>query len=239
MPDASQPCKMYPDLTRFTFDLPHLADALGSQRKIKVVAIGSSSTQGVVPVKTGVPVLPYPPRVEMWLRKNYFGRLIDVTNRGISGQEAPEEISRFQPDVFDENPSLVIWQVGTNAVYKNYSPDEVKAAIRVGLKWLKARATMDVVLMDLQYTQAMLGEKLPQSIAIEKIISDAAAEAGVNVFNRFALMKRWIDDKVVASVTDLDDGADEHLHTGEWATNCISRALFDAIAERLDAAVVT
>jgi acyl-CoA thioesterase-1 len=238
MPDASQPCKMYPDLTRFTFDLPHLADALGSQRKIKVVAIGSSSTQGVVPVKTGVPVLPYPPRVEMWLRKKYFGRLIDVTNRGISGQEAPEEISRFQPDVFDENPSLVIWQVGTNAVYKDYNPDEVKAAIRVGLKWLKAHATMDVVLMDLQYTQAML-DKLPKSIAMEKIISDAAVEAGVNVFNRFALMKRWVDDKVVASVTDLDDGADEHLHTGEWATSCISRALFDAVAERLDAAGAT
>lgn len=238
MPDASQPCKTYPDLTRFAFDLPHLAGALESQRKIKVVAIGSSSTQGVVPVQTGVPVLPYPPRVEMWLRKKYFGRLIDVTNRGISGQEAPEEISRFQPDVFDENPSLVIWQVGTNAVYKDYSPDEVKAAIRAGLKWLKAKATMDVVLMDLQYTKAML-DKLPQSTAIEKIISDAAAEAGVNVFNRFALMKRWVDDKVVASVTDLDDGANEHLHTGEWATNCISRALFDAIAEKLDAALVT
>lgn len=239
MPDAPQPCKMYPDLTRFIFDLPHLADALASRRQVKVVAIGSSSTQGVIPVQTGVPVLPYPPRVEMLLRKKYFGRLIDVTNRGISGQEAPEEISRFQPDVFDENPSLVIWQVGTNAVYKDYSPDEVKAAIRVGLKWLKADATTDVVLMDLQYTQAMLGKKLPQSIAIEKIISDAAAEAGVNVFNRFALMKRWVDDKVVASVTDLDDGADEHLHTGEWATRCISQALFDAIAEKLDAAVVT
>jgi acyl-CoA thioesterase I len=239
MPDAPPTCQTYPDLTRFSFDLPHLADALGSQRKIKVVAIGSSSTQGVVPVQTGVPVLPYPPRVEMLLRRKYFGRLIDVTNRGISGQEAPEEISRFQPDVFDENPSLVIWQVGTNAVYKDYSPDEVKAAIRVGLKWLKADATMDVVLMDLQYTQAMLGKKLPQSIAIEKIISDAAAEAGVSVFNRFALMQRWIDDKVVASVTDLDDGANEHLHTGEWATNCISQALFGAIAERLDAAGVT
>ena len=238
MPDASRPCKMYPDLTRFTAGLPRLADALKSQRKIKVVAIGSSSTQGVVPVRTGVPVLPYPPRVEMWLRKKYFGRLIDVTNRGISGQEAPEEISRFQPDVFDENPSLVIWQIGTNAVYKDYSPDEVKAAIRAGLKWLKAKATMDVVLLDLQYTKAML-DKLPQSTAIEKIISDAAADAGVNVFNRFALMKRWVDDKVVGSVTDLDDGADEHLHTGEWATNCISRALFDAIAERLDAAGAT
>jgi acyl-CoA thioesterase-1 len=238
MPAVPSTCHTYPDLTRFTFDLPRLAAALGSQRKIKVVAIGSSSTQGVVTVQTGVPVLPYPPRVEMLLRRKYFGSLIDVTNRGISGQEAPEEISRFQPDVFDENPSLVIWQVGTNAVYKDYSPDEVKAAIRVGLKWLKANAMMDVVLMDLQYTKAML-DKLPQSTAIEKIISDAAAEAGVNVFNRFALMKRWVDDKVVASVTDLDDGANEHLHTGEWATNCISQALFDAISGRLDAAYVT
>ena len=50
MPDVPHPCQTYPDLTRFTHELPRLAEALRSLRKIKVVAIGSSSTQGVVPV---------------------------------------------------------------------------------------------------------------------------------------------------------------------------------------------
>ena len=44
--------------------------------------------------------------------------MIDVLNRGIGGQEAPEELSRFESDVIAEAPALVIWQVGTNAVYR-------------------------------------------------------------------------------------------------------------------------
>ena len=44
--------------------------------------------------------------------------MIDVLNRGIGGQEAPSELSRFEPDVLAEAPALVIWQVGTNAVFR-------------------------------------------------------------------------------------------------------------------------
>ena len=44
--------------------------------------------------------------------------MIDVLNRGIGGQEAPSELSRFEPDVLAEVPALVIWQVGTNAVFR-------------------------------------------------------------------------------------------------------------------------
>jgi acyl-CoA thioesterase-1 len=43
--------------------------------------------------------------------------MIDVLNRGIGGQEGPEELSRFESDVIAEAPTLVIWQVGTNAIY--------------------------------------------------------------------------------------------------------------------------
>jgi len=71
--------------------LPHFAQALKRQRKIKVVALGSSSTAGA----DGI--LPFPPRLEMLLRKQYFDRMIDVVNRGVSGQEAPEEYCASSP----------------------------------------------------------------------------------------------------------------------------------------------
>ena len=51
----------------------------------------------------------------------------------------------------------------------------------------------------------------------------------MNLFGRFALMRRWVDDKV-ATIPDLENGVD-HLHAGEWETNCISRALCDAIIQ--------
>jgi lysophospholipase L1-like esterase len=82
--------------------------------------------------------------------------MIDVINGGISGQAAPDELLRLQSDLFDEKPALVIWQVGTNAIFG-----------------------------------------------------------------------------------DLEDGADSHLHTGVWATNCVSKAFGDAIAPAAAAVGIT
>jgi hypothetical protein len=145
-------------------------------------------------------------------------------------------LSRFEPDVFDEAPALVIWQVGTNAIYHDYNRAEVAAAIEVGLQWL-AGSSADVVLMDLQYTQAMI-DKLKASEDMVALISAAAAKAKVNIFQRFALMRRWVDDKVV-QIGDLDDGVAPHLHTGEWGTNCITQALCGAIEQAVAAEATT
>jgi len=232
MPDPRQ-CQTHLDDFKFQFPLPHFKEAVKQRRKIKVVALGSSSTAGA----DGV--IPFPPRLEMLLRQHYFGRMIDVINRGIGGQEAPEEMSRIEADVIAEAPSLVIWQVGTNAVYKGYNPDEVRATIAVGLDVL-APLPMDVVLMDSQYTRAIVepaDTTLKLANTIMSLISDVAAQKGVNLFRRFALMKRWIDDGV--PLTELDDGADAHLHTSEWATNCVTQALSGALIQRVDAAAGT
>ena len=102
MPDASPPCPTHDDLVRWKYPLPHLTQSLKSRRKIKIVAIGSSSTAGVDKV------IPYPSRLELALRQRHYGRMIDVLNRGIGGQEALDEFSRFGPDVIDEMPALVI-----------------------------------------------------------------------------------------------------------------------------------
>jgi len=95
------------------YSLPNLTESLKKQRKIRIVAIGSSSTAGEADV------LPYPSRLEMLLRDRVHDRMIDVRNRGIGGQEAPSELLRFETDVVAEALALVIWQVGTNAVFRN------------------------------------------------------------------------------------------------------------------------
>ena len=79
---------------------------------IKIVAIGSSTTAG----EGGVVAYPY--RLEEALRATYQGRMVDVLNRGKGGDEARTELARLETDVLREKPALVIWQVGTNAVWK-------------------------------------------------------------------------------------------------------------------------
>jgi acyl-CoA thioesterase I len=224
MTDTSKRCTTHPEIVAFKYPLPHLADALKKQRKIKIVAIGSSSTAGTNNV------MPFPPRLEFMMRSDaaFYGRMIDVINRGIGGQEAPDEIARFECDVVAEAPVLVIWQVGTNAVFRpaDYSPDAVSAAISLGLAWLKP-LPMDVVLMDVQYTQGIV-QNMDRARDIERRIQAAAGEAHVNLFKRFDLMERWCTADGVA-LADLDDHGDHNLHTSDWATGCISQALFEAI----------
>jgi acyl-CoA thioesterase-1 len=55
-----------------------------------------------------------------------------VLNVGVGGQEAPDEAARFKNDVIAKGPSLVIWQVSTNAAWKDYFLDDVQAAIFQG-----------------------------------------------------------------------------------------------------------
>lgn len=223
MPDPIRSCDPPLDLVGFKYALPHFAQSLKRQRKVKIVTLGSSSTVGVGSI------VPFGPNLELLLRQRFYGSMIDVINRGVGGQEAPEELSRFESDAIAEAPALLIWQVGTNAVYRkiDYDFKDVANAIAVGLDWI-AGLPMDVVLMDLQYTRELVEEpgKLELSEQIEGLISAAAEKAEVNLFRRWALMRRWrIEDNV--PLPDLDDGG--KLHMSDWATKCVAQSLAAAI----------
>jgi acyl-CoA thioesterase-1 len=235
MSELSGHCDTHPDITSFKYPLPHLMRSLKLQRKIKIVAIGSSSTAGEGDL------VPYPARLELLLRRKFRDRMIDVLNRGLGGQEAPSELSRFEPDVVGEEPSLVIWQVGTNAVFrkKEFNFEEVAASIATGLDWL-AGLPMDVVLMDLQYTTAVLEPAETKGFALEmvRLISAAADKAGVSVFRRFDLMERWVKDGI--DIKELiREGDSDKLHMSDWATNCVTQALCEAIGNALAASGAT
>src|ERR1700761_661088 len=79
-----------PGIVTLKRELPKFVDALRANGAVRIVAIGSSSTAG-----RGDDVVPYPSRLEMYLRWEYQARFsnmrLDVFNRGQGGQEAPDE----------------------------------------------------------------------------------------------------------------------------------------------------
>lgn len=232
MPDAPPPCGIPGDLIRLKQPLLHFVQALRYQRKVKIVAIGSSSTAGEGEV------VPYPYRLELALRNRFPDRMIDVLNRGIGGQEAPSELSRFESDVLAEAPSLVIWQVGTNAIFHRdeYDPRGVARSIATGLNWL-SRLSTDVILMDLQYAPALLTpDRLDDTKLMVSLIAAAADTARVNLFPRFALMQRWVEDDNIPFVIAINSA--DGLHQTDWSTNCVTKALFRAIEQAVAPEVV-
>jgi hypothetical protein len=213
------------ELIGFQHPLPNLARAFRSKGPVKIVAMGSSSTSG------REDVVPYPHRLEMYLRVANPDTKIDVLNRGKGGEEANEELPRFQTDIFDQAPALVIWQVGTNAVFHNdrYDIDDVAAKIDGGLDRLGGHA-MDVVLMDPQYVTAMLlDDKADLSERMVALISAAAGRANVNVFRRWALMRHWHVHNNIGFDRMLDPTDPDKLHQSDASTLRISRGLCDVI----------
>jgi hypothetical protein len=70
--------------------------------------------------------------------------------------------------------------------------------------------------------------KLKLSEDVEKRISDVAAQATVNLFRRWELMKTWCTVDGVP-LPDLDDKGEFNLHMSKRATASVTEALCHAI----------
>ena len=211
----------------FQHPLPNFANRLKDQGSIKIVALGSSSTAGEGDI------VPYTYRLQTALRDKFQNRMIDVINRGISGQEAPDELARMQADVIAEAPVLTIWQVGTNAVWqRGHDLDEVAAAIEQGLRVLAgAPAPMDVVLMDLQYAPALLtADKIDATRRMLSLINQLATAASVNVFRRFDMMRRFLEVERHSFDTIIDAMDENRLHQSDFSARRIGYELCATIA---------
>ena len=201
--------------------------------KPKIVAIGSSTTAGEGNIK------PYPDRLLALLQTEYPNAGITMVNEGIGGQEAPVELQRFATDVIAHKPDLVIWQVGTNAVWQGLdsippppSLDETTTAISNGLIMLRDETQADVILMDLQYLPAVLTPtKKDQAIEMVETIGKLAQDAGVNVFHRFDFMKRLHEVERVSFDRMVDPGDDTRLHDSDWVTQRLACAVKRAIVD--------
>jgi lysophospholipase L1-like esterase len=221
----------------FEHGLIHFAQSL-ARGNARIVAIGSSTTAGEGSIKA------YPERLLSFLQAEYPNAGITMANKGIGGQEAPIELQRFDTDVIAGKPDLVIWQVGTNAVWQspdqNPPPptfDETTEAIRDGLVKLRDETQADVILMDLQYVPAVLtAAKKDRAIAMVGAISELARKAGVNVFRRFAFMKGLYQVEQVSFDRMVDPTDETRLHDSDWATERVAWAVKLAIVGGVDKA---
>ena len=220
----------------FEHGLTHFAQSL-TRGQAKIVAIGSSTTAGEGNIK------PYPERLMSLLQAQYPNPRIAMVNQGIGGQEAPIELQRFDTDVIPEEPDLVIWQVGTNAVWQKPdqkppppSFEETVSAIRDGLVKLRSETQADVILMDLQYVPAVLTRaKKDNAVAMVNEIGRLARN-GVNVFRRFAFMEGLYEIEQVSFDRMVDPTDPDRLHCSDWVTDRVAWALKLAIVGGVDKA---
>lgn len=204
--------------------LPRTAKRLKSGEPLKIVAIGSSSTVGLWVLRSAA-TYPEVMRQEL-LRLNPNAR-ISVINSGRVGDTIPDNLARFERDVFAYRPDLVVWQLGTNDIAWGGHPDDLlKSRITEGVKALKAGPS-DVIMMDLQYAPVVL-RSIHYSM-MEAIITGVAKQERVGLFSRFALMRNSIDAGVSPGALVSWDG----LHNTVDGYDCVGRALARTISNSI------
>jgi acyl-CoA thioesterase I len=200
------------------------AARLEQAKPVTIVAIGSSSTFGVGASSSAAA---YPARLEALLKERFPDATIKVLNRGINGEDAPEMLARFDRDVIEQKPDLVLWQVGTNAVLHNPGMGGQASLLRQGIERLKATGA-DVVLVDPQYAPAVIARPLARRMV--ELIRAEARDERAGLFRRFALMRSWYETR---HLSFADFVSPDGLHMNDWGYDCIARQLAGAI----DAAV--
>jgi len=195
--------------------LPHLQAAIAARTQGLIVALGSSSTAGAMASDIAHS---YPAVLQEELNKALPSAHFAVINRGIGGQDAPEEFARLEADAVSIRPQLVIWQVGANGAMRNADPLEFHQLVVEGVNRLR-KAGIDVILMDNQRSPKLLAAV--EHIALEDSLRRVAQETHSNLFSRSHLMDAWSDEGSKPGLFIAADG----LHHNDLGYECVASSL--------------
>ena len=148
-----------------------ISKAVRQQRNVKVLAIGSSSTEGAGASK---PSATYIAKLETTLEGAFKGMDFDVVGRGKGGEVAQGAADRMKREIEEVKPDLVVWQVGTNDALRHVDIERFKSCLKTTLAWL-AQNKIDVVLIDPQF-----GNQLVKDSYYEKVVTAVAEVATRN-----------------------------------------------------------
>ena len=193
--------------------LPHVARVLTQVLPLRIVAFGSSSTEGV---GASSPAASYPARLQVWLSTALPGP-VEVINAGIGGQDADDMLRRIDR-VLARHPDLVIWQTGSNDPLRGVPLARFDAETRAGIAVFRA-AGADVMLMEPQDCKVLRGR--PGALAYRDDLRRIAAELRVPLVRRYDLMDAWLAEGLLTRAQLLyGDGL--HMTDGGYARLAIA-----------------
>ncbi|MGE0315134.1 MAG: SGNH/GDSL hydrolase family protein [Lautropia sp.] len=200
--------------------LPALARRIATGGPIRIVTIGSSSTEGAGSSETR---FSYPSQLAVELLHRLPGRSIEVINTGVGGEEIGNMLARFDRDVLAHRPDVVIWQFGSNAALRRQSIDGIETMARAGVARIRASGA-DLILMDLQRVPMI--ERSPLKDQMLELIRSVARSTGTAVFRRYDLMNAWRDALGDAYPRMF---AADRLHMNDFSYLCMAADLAAAI----------
>jgi lysophospholipase L1-like esterase len=205
---------------RFNAPLPKLATALAANKPVRIMALGSSSTQGI---GASSPKACYPVKLQAELRRRFPESQITVDNLGVGGQLATDMLPRIKKDVLPRKPTLVIWQTGVNDAVRHVDLEKFRKTVSRGIDMLQKKG-IDVVLLDMQYFPR--AEKIRDFARYLVAMRQIAESRKVPILQRFAIMKHLVTS---AQFTPRQLLAADLFHPNDLTYGCLGRLLADAL----------
>jgi len=201
-------------------DLQATRAALFHGRPITIVALGSSSTEGA---GASAPDRTYPMRLAGLLRAAWPDAKVTVLNKGVGGQMVDSVLTRIDADVLAMQPTLVVWQVGTNEVLRGMDQARFAEQLDEGVRKILSSGA-DLVLMDNQIAPREAPDRLA---AIDGIIAQEAKTRHVSLFSRTELMRDWQKEAPEGEAMIGPDG----LHHTDRGYACVAASLAEAVVD--------
>lgn len=197
-----------------------LSTKVAEGRPLSILAIGSSSTEGV---GASAKDRTYPARLQALLAKAWPTSQIEIVNAGIGGETAPQTLARLKTALAARSFDLVIWQVGTNDAVKGGDLDAFKAMVGEGIALVR-EAGPALAILDPQYFPSV---RDPQRYGqYVEAVGEVARREAVPVFTRYAAMREWHRADAEAFKSALwTDG----FHMSDAGYDCLARDMANAM----------
>jgi lysophospholipase L1-like esterase len=202
---------------------PQFTKAIREEGRVRIVAIGSSSTEGVGASNPGAN---YPSQLRGMLEKALPAESIEVVNLGVGGEKAAQTVARIKEDIPRLDPDLVLWQVGTNDGVSGVSPTQYAVTLREALRFVKQH-NADVLLVGMQWSRKLAAN--PNYGAIRDVTTRIAREEGVTLVSRYEAMRQ------LGEATGREDfiGPD-HLHMNDKGYRCLAEQIAATLSHSFD-----
>ncbi len=210
------------DLATLVPGLSRTVENLGTTKKLRILAIGSSSTWGV-----GASSLKrnYPSRLEAIFSNVWKGVDLEIINRGVGGEIAAQTAARLLDEINLAQPDMILWQVGTNDALTNVPLEEFETTVRSTIAEVRKR-NIDIVMVGLQYTPKYARHE--HYFKIRKLMDTIASSENLLYVRRYRAMEFIANTKANLSMM-----ASDNFHLNDLGYQCMAEHVAQAVVANL------
>lgn len=212
-------CRETP-IVRSNVTLSDLSSRIGQGRPLSILAIGSSSTEGI---GASAKDKTYPARLQALLGRAWAKTPVEIVNAGIGGEIAPQTLMRLEKALAARRFDLVIWQVGTNDAVQGGDIEKFRAMVADGIALVK-RSGANLAILDPQFFPGI--REPARYLGYVEAIAEIARGQAVPVFTRYDTMREWHRYDAGAFTAALStDG----FHMSDAGYDCLARDMSAAL----------